>query len=80
MLTGLRPGVIASAPQSEIDLDAAEWHIPGERMKMRHDHIVPLPRQALLERAACRRLINLTRVRSHKPLADTLTRCFEYCV
>ncbi|KLU24943.1 integrase, partial [Caballeronia mineralivorans PML1(12)] len=30
------------------DLDAAEWHIPGERMKMRHDHIVPLPRQALI--------------------------------
>jgi integrase len=48
MLAGLRPGVIASAPRSEIDLDAAEWHIPGERMKMRHDHIVPPPRQALV--------------------------------
>ena len=48
MLTGLRPGVIASAPRSEIDLDAAEWHIPGERMKMQHDHIVPLPRQAIV--------------------------------
>jgi len=47
MYTGLRPGVIASVPWSEINLDAAEWHIPGERMKMRHDHIVPLPRQAL---------------------------------
>ncbi len=47
MLTGLRPGVVASVPWTEIDLDAAEWHIPGERMKMAHDHIVPLPRQAL---------------------------------
>jgi len=47
MYTGLRPGVIASVPWSEINLHAAEWHIPGERMKMRHDHIVPLPRQAL---------------------------------
>jgi integrase len=48
MRASLRFCVIASAPRSEIDLDAAEWHISGERMKMQHDHIVPLPRQALL--------------------------------
>jgi len=47
MLTGLRPGVIAAAPWGEIDLDRAEWHVPAGRMKMQHDHIVPLPKQAV---------------------------------
>ncbi|PMS17848.1 integrase [Trinickia dabaoshanensis] len=47
MLTGLRPGVVAGAPWAEIDLDAAEWHVPAARMKMKHDHIVPLPMQAV---------------------------------
>jgi integrase len=33
----------------EFDLaaTAAEWRIPGERMKMRRIHVVPLPRQAI---------------------------------
>lgn len=31
----------------EIDWDAALWEIPGARMKMKRDHVVPLPRQAL---------------------------------
>lgn len=48
MLTGLRPGVVAGVPWAEIDLDAAEWHVPAARMKMNHDHIVPLPTQAVL--------------------------------
>ncbi|WP_293039187.1 tyrosine-type recombinase/integrase [Paraburkholderia sp.] len=42
MLTGLRPGVIAAAPWDEIDMKAGEWHVLAARMKMRHDHIVPL--------------------------------------
>ena len=32
---------------SEIDWKAARWEIPGERMKMGRDHIVPLPSQAI---------------------------------
>ncbi|WP_027211431.1 tyrosine-type recombinase/integrase [Burkholderia sp. WSM2232] len=47
MLTGLRPGVVAAAPWGEIDLDRAEWHVQASRMKMQHDHIVPLPKQAV---------------------------------
>ncbi|PNS09586.1 tyrosine-type recombinase/integrase [Solilutibacter silvestris] len=47
MLTAQRPGTIAGGRWSEFDLDAAEWHIPGERMKMRAPHVVPLPRQAI---------------------------------
>jgi len=47
MYTAVRPGTVASARWSEIDLDDAEWHIDGARMKTGHDHIVPLPRQAV---------------------------------
>jgi integrase len=47
MLTAMRPGIVASARWDEIDLDAAEWHVPGARMKSRHAHIVPLPKQAI---------------------------------
>ncbi|MEL6599065.1 MAG: integrase arm-type DNA-binding domain-containing protein [Pseudomonadota bacterium] len=31
----------------EIDFDAAVWSIPGDRMKMRRDHLVPLAKQAV---------------------------------
>ena len=47
MLTAMRPGIVASARWDEIDLEAAEWHVPGERMKTRHAHIVSLPTQAV---------------------------------
>ncbi len=47
MLTAMRPGIVASARWDEIDLDAAEWHVPGERMKTGHAHIVSLPTQAV---------------------------------
>jgi len=47
MLTAMRPGVVASATWDEFDLDAGEWHVAPHRMKTRHAHIVPLPRQAI---------------------------------
>ena len=47
MLTGLRPGVVAAVPWTEVNLETAEWHVAAERMKMRHDHIVLLPKQAI---------------------------------
>jgi len=31
----------------EIDWERALWNVPGERMKMKRDHLVPLPTQAL---------------------------------
>jgi integrase len=46
-LVFVRPGELRAAEWSEIDLDAAEWRIPGRKMKMDNDHIVPLPSQAL---------------------------------
>lgn len=42
-----RPGELRQAEWKEFDLDAAIWVIPAERMKMRIEHRVPLPRQAL---------------------------------
>lgn len=47
MLTAMRPGIVASARWAEIDLEAAEWAVPGDRMKTRHAHIVSLPTQAV---------------------------------
>ncbi|MGF6855877.1 tyrosine-type recombinase/integrase [Paraburkholderia sp. CI3] len=47
MLTGLRPGVVAAVPWDEVNLKTGEWRVAAERMKMRHDHIVPLPTQAI---------------------------------
>lgn len=46
-LTFVRPGELRKAEWLEFDLDAAEWRIPAERMKMRATHIVPLSRQAV---------------------------------
>lgn len=43
----VRPGELRQAEWSEINLDAAEWNIPAEKMKMGKAHLVPLSRQAL---------------------------------
>lgn len=43
----VRPNELVTAQWSHIDLDAAEWRIPAEQMKMRKVHIVPLSTQAL---------------------------------
>jgi integrase len=46
-LVFVRPGELRNAEWSEFDLDAAEWRIPAEKMKMRTLHIVPLSKQAI---------------------------------
>jgi integrase len=46
-LVFVRPGELRTAEWAEIDLDAAEWRIPGSKMKMKNDHIVPLSPQAI---------------------------------
>jgi integrase len=46
-LVFVRPGELRHAQWSEIDLDAATWAIPAAKMKMKHDHIVPLSTQAV---------------------------------
>lgn len=43
----VRPGELRKAEWSEIDLDACEWNIPAEKMKMKTAHLVPLSQQAV---------------------------------
>lgn len=45
--TFCRPGEIRMAEWCEFDLKRAVWRIPGEKMKMRRPHIVPLAKQVL---------------------------------
>ncbi len=46
-LTFVRTGELIGAKWEEFDLEAAEWRIPAERMKMRTAHVVPLSKQAI---------------------------------
>ncbi len=46
-LVFVRPGELRAAEWKEFNLDAGEWRIGAERMKMRVQHIVPLSRQAI---------------------------------
>lgn len=72
MLTAMRPGIVASARWEEIDLEAAEWTVPGDRMKTGHAHIVSLPTQAV---ALLREMLAYTEGREYvfPPLARQKT-------
>ena len=52
VLAGVRSGEGRAARWEQFDLDAGLWSIPAEQMKMKRDHVVPLPDAAisLLER------------------------------
>jgi integrase len=43
----VRPGELRHAEWAEIDLEAALWRIPGSKMKMKVDHLIPLCTQAI---------------------------------
>lgn len=47
VLTAARSGEVRGALWGEIDLEAAVWTVPAERMKMHREHRVPLSPQAL---------------------------------
>ena len=81
VLTAARSGEARNATWAEIDLDAREWRIPGERMKGGREHRVPLSDAALatLERARAMDdgsgLIFPSPLRAGRPLSDmTLTK------
>ncbi len=46
-LTFVRTSELIGARWDEFDLEAAEWRVPAERMKMKTPHIVPLSQQAV---------------------------------
>ena len=45
--TATRPGEARNARWEEFDLNKACWTIPAERMKLRQEHRIPLPQQAV---------------------------------
>lgn len=47
VLTAARSGEVRGATWQEIDMDAAVWTVPAERMKAGKEHRVPLSHQAL---------------------------------
>jgi integrase len=48
LLLWTRPGELRQARWSEFDLATGTWSIPAHRMKMRREHTVPLPHQAIV--------------------------------
>src|SRR5207249_2565927 len=47
ILTAARSGEVRGACWSEVDLEAATWTVPAERMKAGKPHVVPLSPAAL---------------------------------
>lgn len=47
ILTAARSGEVRGATWDEIDLERKLWHIPGERMKGKDEHVVPLSSTAI---------------------------------
>ena len=81
VLTAVRSGEARGATWAEIDMDAQEWRIPGERMKGGVEQRVPLSNTALdvLERARMLRdesdLLFPSPMKRGRPLSDmTLTK------
>lgn len=79
-LTFVRPGELRNARWGEIDMEAATWEIPAERMKMREAHIVPLSTQTLEALRALKELTGYgdllfpSRVNSLRPVSDNTFR------
>ena len=53
ILTAARTGEVRGAKWSEVDLDAAVWTVPKERMKASREHRVPLSAPAVALLRAC---------------------------
>lgn len=74
ILTAARSGEVRGATWDEIDLDGKVWHIPGERMKGKVEHIVPLSSRAIEVLITARQLGNVgllfPGIKGGKPLSD----------
>ena len=84
ILTAARSGEVRLATWDELDLDAALWTIPADRMKAKRPHVVPLsaPAVALFERMKPHRRGDANLVfpgaARGKPLSDmTLTKALR---
>jgi integrase len=70
----VRPGELRHMEWAEIDLETAEWNIPGSKMKMGQPHLVPLSRQAV---AVLEEIKPLT---GHGKYVFPSTRSFSRCM
>ncbi|WP_129127652.1 tyrosine-type recombinase/integrase [Geomonas oryzae] len=70
----VRPGELRHMEWAEVDLETAEWNIPGPKMKMGLPHLVPLSRQAI---AVLKELQPLT---GHGKYVFPSTRSFFRCM
>lgn len=81
ILTAARSGEVRGARWPEIDLKAALWTVPAERMKAKKEHRVPLSKQAVKLLAKLPRVEGTDLVfpgANQKPLSDmTLTACLR---
>lgn len=84
ILTAARSGEVRLMTWGELDLVAAKWTVPAERMKAGREHVVPLSRQAvaLFERMKAHRRDYTDLVfpgqKRGKPLSDmTLTKALR---
>jgi integrase len=84
ILTAARSGEVRNMTWGELDLAAATWTVPAERMKAGREHVVPLSKQAvaLLERMKAHRREYTDLVfpgqKRGKPLSDmTLTKALR---
>jgi integrase len=60
ILTALRTNEVLQATWSEVDLDAAVWIIPAERMKAKREHRVPLTKRCIEVLKAAREISPLS--------------------
>jgi integrase len=70
----VRPGELRHMEWAEIDLETAEWNIPGAKMKMRLPHLVPLSRQAVEV------LTEIKPLTGHGKYVFPSTRSFSRCM
>jgi integrase len=74
ILTAARSGEVRGATWDEIDLVGKVWHIPGERMKGKVEHIVPLSSRAIEVLITARQLgsvgLLFPGIKGGKPLSD----------
>ncbi|MGO4717890.1 tyrosine-type recombinase/integrase [Stenotrophomonas sp. 2MCAF14_2] len=71
ILTAARTGMTLGAVPGEIDLAAATWTVPGDRMKAKTEHTIPLPAAAIaLARPRMGRNLLFPNDLSNQPLSE----------